>query len=1010
MKGTAKDLSKKVIEQGSGRIQVTEAVNIEGKPLKVELLTKGIIKGVVGIKANVVDNGNFKDIELYFRESETDLEQSIFSSNKIPEDDFLMNFDSSTLESGKDYELVLVVHDLDGNSWKDVSFVTPLNVFLDINESEFFMKKERVAIKGTAFSGSMNKYEISYNNYGETEESTIAIDLVNDGRNSVIEGTLGYFDFRKVDNGFYNLTLKVYSGDGTSMYSRIVMYEPNSVKRGLPIGEVQSIFGSPVVVHEPIISDVNSDGKAELVVSSFDIKDEKNRVFLYDINGKVDSWPYESVIEGCPNFVTTYRLLDSIPILINNMIVISDSCGLTFLNNDGEVSESFEYPFETRPNYISYANGKIGIRDRFSNSFRFMSLEGVETSRILFNEDVPNSPHFYGDFNGNGELDIATISWDNLLIFESDGDLLLKKAVSGGNFISADVNLDRKQEIIFSEDGTIHVWNETGDELFGWPVVSSSISVGSLSVGNLLGDEELEIISYNSYGKIGIFDSGGKLVREIPLNMRSEYVYVSTYDFDDDGYHELIYVDNIGIGRDLFEPLYVIKVVGLGSSLEEEFVLGNRRIDTHLGKYHPIVNDFSGGGKAEIALTYYPFIKGDRHVYTDFVATDYSFKEENIGWQMFGHDAQHTGCYDCVQAEVIDNRIYHSADNNTDGRIEINEVTAYGSANGQKNSNFSSASYIWKNGEVYDDRNIGVVGENNYMVFVPSSLIGKAFSCSVEQLKGDLDNSKVYDNYDLDLINSYFAGVFEMNNPICMDVNGNGELGVSDVVELKNLIAESGKKPLICGNYGDVNNDTRIGEDDKELIRKAVLREIEFTNEQNKSADVNNDGNVSTLDIAYIRRYLNDEIDTFPVCAILLECTDTDRFDINTFGKVTDKGVEYNDECVGDRNVKEYTCSASLLGIIGKKEVKSTIKECQVRCDSGKCVEQDVNIQRACVDDDVNNDLTRYGKVFYQGQEYGDKCAESGLSVKQYFCADDTLRNFVKRCANGMRCGNGICA
>ena len=141
---------------------------------------------------------------------------------------------------------------------------------------------------------------------------------------------------------------------------------------------------------------------------------------------------------------------------------------------------------------------------------------------------------------------------------------------------------------------------------------------------------------------------------------------------------------------------------------------------------------------------------------------------------------------------------------------------------------------------------------------------------------------------------------------------------------------------------------------------------------------------------------------------VSVECADSDGFDINTFGNVIDKSITYNDECVNGREVREYTCGKGFFR--SEYKVKESVKGCQVRCDVGRCVEQDVNIQRACVDDDVNNDLTRYGKVFYQGQEYGDKCAESGLSVKQYFCADDTLRNFVKRCANGMRCGNGICS
>ncbi|MDO8564320.1 MAG: hypothetical protein Q7R87_04905, partial [Nanoarchaeota archaeon] len=92
-----------------------------------------------------------------------------------------------------------------------------------------------------------------------------------------------------------------------------------------------------------------------------------------------------------------------------------------------------------------------------------------------------------------------------------------------------------------------------------------------------------------------------------------------------------------------------------------------------------------------------------------------------------------------------------------------------------------------------------------------------------------------------------------------------------------------------------------------------------------------------------------------------------------------------------------------------EKEVKTNNRECQYSCSEGKCIDQDENVQRICSDDDASNNLNVYGRVLFKGDEYKDSCAESGLSVKQYFCVDDKLRNFVKRCANGMRCISGSC-
>ncbi len=137
-------------------------------------------------------------------------------------------------------------------------------------------------------------------------------------------------------------------------------------------------------------------------------------------------------------------------------------------------------------------------------------------------------------------------------------------------------------------------------------------------------------------------------------------------------------------------------------------------------------------------------------------------------------------------------------------------------------------------------------------------------------------------------------------------------------------------------------------------------------------------------------------------------CTDSDGFDITTLGNVNYDGTIYNDQCLSEKEIIEYTC-ASTGWFSGEKEVKENNKECQYSCVEGKCVDQDKAVQRVCSDNDVDNKLELFGSVLFKGSEYKDLCVESGLSVNQYFCVDDKLRNFVKRCANGMRCISGSC-
>lgn len=65
--------------------------------------------------------------------------------------------------------------------------------------------------------------------------------------------------------------------------------------------------------------------------------------------------------------------------------------------------------------------------------------------------------------------------------------------------------------------------------------------------------------------------------------------------------------------------------------------------------------------------------------------------------------------------------------------------------------------------------------------------------------------------------------------------------------------------------------------------------------------------------------------------------------------------------------------------------------------------------ERSCFDNDIENDLSIRGNVIYKNIDYEDVCAENGLSVMQYLCVSDKLRNFVKRCSSGTMCNEGKC-
>lgn len=64
---------------------------------------------------------------------------------------------------------------------------------------------------------------------------------------------------------------------------------------------------------------------------------------------------------------------------------------------------------------------------------------------------------------------------------------------------------------------------------------------------------------------------------------------------------------------------------------------------------------------------------------------------------------------------------------------------------------------------------------------------------------------------------------------------------------------------------------------------------------------------------------------------------------------------------------------------------------------------------KICNDLEPSDDLSVKGVLNYRGESYIDKCEEQGLSVREYFCDEDKLRSFVKRCPSGIRCSDGTC-
>jgi len=74
-------------------------------------------------------------------------------------------------------------------------------------------------------------------------------------------------------------------------------------------------------------------------------------------------------------------------------------------------------------------------------------------------------------------------------------------------------------------------------------------------------------------------------------------------------------------------------------------------------------------------------------------------------------------------------------------------------------------------------------------------------------------------------------------------------------------------KPCPCGNYGDVDDDGLVTQLDVSMVADMAAGTIELiSSSQLERADVTGNGEITGTDASKIARYLNGEIDTFPVC------------------------------------------------------------------------------------------------------------------------------------------------
>ena len=113
-------------------------------------------------------------------------------------------------------------------------------------------------------------------------------------------------------------------------------------------------------------------------------------------------------------------------------------------------------------------------------------------------------------------------------------------------------------------------------------------------------------------------------------------------------------------------------------------------------------------------------------------------------------------------------------------------------------------------------------------------------------IKGDLNNDGVVDERDAQRFENFNNGTISANKLYNADIDDDGFITSNDEKKLKNLY-KYGKWEKPSGIQGDINNDGKVTEADKELLTKFVNGREEKINIYNE--DVNNDGKIDEADI-----------------------------------------------------------------------------------------------------------------------------------------------------------------
>ncbi|MDD3925731.1 MAG: VCBS repeat-containing protein [bacterium] len=265
----------------------------------------------------------------------------------------------------------------------------------------------------------------------------------------------------------------------------------------------------------PLIADINGDGKDEVVIATME-KQGEARIYVLDKSGNaLPGWPKAIRDEG------------------RNAMVNNDGPAAADFNNDGKQEICFATGW-TGP-------GKLHLLDSSGNYLPGWPVSAPEKG--IFQAPI------IADIDGDGKLEIMAggTNPNAFYAYEYDGTAVAgwPRTVLGAGVsaVTGDINGDGRNEIIaWTTGGRLYGWDAGGKAL--WPVKAfSSESITNCVLADVNGDKKMEITAGTGKGRIYIWDaltlnplSGW----EKPQELGEGAVRISLADMDRDGKPEIV--------------------------------------------------------------------------------------------------------------------------------------------------------------------------------------------------------------------------------------------------------------------------------------------------------------------------------------------------------------------------------------------------------------------------------------------------------------------------------------